>query len=56
MSGSKPGGTSASQKHNSEHSFNYLTISPGISTIYQRYVYRETGFVITNDATRVFHW
>jgi hypothetical protein len=42
--------------HNREMSFNYLAIKPGSTVALTRYVYRETGFSVNRDATRVFAW
>ena len=46
----------ASQVGNREISFNYLTITPRVGVALTQYVYRETGFAISRDATRVFDW
>jgi 3',5'-cyclic AMP phosphodiesterase CpdA len=46
----------ASQIHNREMSFNYVAIKPGSGVALTRYVYRETGFSVNRDATRVFAW
>jgi len=46
----------ASQMHNREMSFNYVAIKPRSVVAVTRYVYRETGFSINRDATRVFAW
>ncbi len=46
----------ASQIRNHEMSFNYLTITPSSSVALTRYLYRETGFTVDRDATRVFLW
>jgi len=46
----------ASPQHNREMSFNYVAITPGSGVAYTRYLYRETGFSLTRDATRVYPW
>ena len=44
----------ACQVQNHEMSFNYLTVRPNADIMLRRFVYRETGFSIDRNSTKVF--
>jgi hypothetical protein len=44
----------ACQVHNHEMRFNYLKVRPNTDITLQRFIYRETGFYMDRNSTKVF--